>query len=122
MSTKEQFAVMKEELNERQWRLFLGTQARQRGYGGITQVILLSGASWKTIKKGMIELASQKRLPKGKARHNGGGRKKLIETDLSLVADLEKIIETNHKIKSVSCIIVLNEKNIDEEKAGKEVV
>ena len=94
MSTKEQFAVMKEELNERQWRLFLGTQARQRGYGGITQVILLSGASWKTIKKGMIELASQKRLPKGKARHNGGGRKKLIETDLSLVADLEKIIET----------------------------
>jgi hypothetical protein len=94
MSTEQQFAVMKDELNERQWRLFLGTQARQRGYGGINKVILLSGATWKTVKRGMIELESAERLPKGKVREDGGGRKKLTETDLSLVADLEKVVDT----------------------------
>jgi len=85
---------MKEELNERQWRLFLGTQAKQMGHGGINAVIRLSGASWKTVKRGMTELESTERLPKGKARKDGGGRKKLEYSDSSLVADLEKIVDT----------------------------
>jgi len=91
---QQDYAVMKAELNERQWRLFLGTQATQYGYGGISKVVQLSGASWKTVKRGMIELESAERLPRGQAREAGGGRKRLTERDRSLVADLEKILET----------------------------
>lgn len=85
---------MKNELDERQWRLLLGTQAKQLGYGGISEVARLSGASWKTIKRGMVELESEERLPKGRVRKAGGGRKKLIESDTSLAADLEEVLET----------------------------
>ncbi len=85
---------MKSQLNERQWRLFLGTQAKQLGYGGISAVARLSGASWKTIKRGMVELENAEQLPKGQVRNAGGGRKKLTQSDPSLVADLEKLLET----------------------------
>jgi len=94
MSVQQQYAVMKSELNERQWRLFLGTQAKQRGYGGISQIVTLSGASWKTVKRGMVELESKERPPKGQARKMGGGRKKLEEKDSLLIADLEKLMVT----------------------------
>lgn len=84
---------MRQELNERQWRLFLGTEARQKGYGGISQVGQISGASWKTIKRGLTELESKERLPKGKSRKQGGGRKKIEQQDQSLIADLEKLTD-----------------------------
>ncbi len=94
MSIQQQYAVMKDELNERQYRLFLGTEAKQKGYGGISKVATLSGASWKTVKRGVHEIESAERLPKGQARKKGGGRKKLQATDPTLVADLEKLIPT----------------------------
>lgn len=93
MSIQEQYAVMRQELNERQWRWFLGTEASQQGYGGISQVALISGSSWKTIKRGIRELESAERLPKGKSRKSGGGRRKLQDKDKSLVADLEKLTD-----------------------------
>ena len=91
---QQHYAIMKDQLDERQWRLFLGTQAKQLGYGGISEVVRLSGASWKTVKRGMVELGSAEQLPPGRMRKSGGGRKKLTQSDPSLVADLEKLLET----------------------------
>lgn len=85
---------MKKELNERQWRLFLATEAQQVSHGGISHVVNISGSSWKTIKRGIVELSSPSRLPKGKIRMTGGGRKKIVEKDKSIIHDLEKIIDT----------------------------
>lgn len=93
MSVQDQYRVLKRELNERQWRLFLGTEARQRGYGGISRVVNLSGASWKTVKKGVTEMAGAERLPRERIRHPGGGRKKLTITDPNLLADLESLVD-----------------------------
>lgn len=95
MSTIEQYAIMKNELNERQWRLFLGVQAMQRERGGISHVCNISKASWKTVQRGVRELKTKEKLPDGKVRRAGGGRKKLKEKDQSLVDDLEKL--TNPK-------------------------
>ena len=94
MTKLQQYEVMKRELNERQWRLFLATEAKQIPYGGISHVVDLSGSSWKTIKRGLVELSNPQGLPKVKIRMSGGGRKSLVEKDASIVHDLEKIIDT----------------------------
>ena len=94
MTKLQQYEVMKRELNERQWRLFLATEATQISYGGISHVVATTGASWKTIKRGIIELESPQKLQQGKVRMSGGGRKKIVEKDTSIVHDLEEIIDT----------------------------
>lgn len=93
MTVKEQYKVMKEALNERQWRLYLATEAAKIGYGGISYVSDISGSSWKTIKRGVSELKSKDKLPEGRVRKSGGGRKKLEETDKTLLSDLDNLID-----------------------------
>lgn len=90
MTTKEQYAVLRPTLNELQWRIYLGTEAEKIGFGGISVVARDSGSDRKTIRKGMIE--SKQPFPK-RVRKAGGGRKGLKETDTTLVADLEEILE-----------------------------
>ena len=46
------FAVMRQILDERQWRVYLGTEARMLGYGGIAAVARASGASETTVAAG----------------------------------------------------------------------
>ena len=52
MTTQQQYAILRKELNEQQWRLYLGTEALKLGYGGISQVAEWSGADWKTVQRG----------------------------------------------------------------------
>lgn len=82
---------MKETLNERQWRIFLATEAEKIGFGGLKKVADLSGSDVKTIRKGKMDLGEP--LQKGRIRRVGGGRKKLKETDTTLMKDLEDVLE-----------------------------
>lgn len=91
MTTKEQYAVLYPTLNELQWRIYLGTEAEKIGFGGISIVARESGSDRKTIRKGIAEL--QQPFSKERVRKEGGGRKKLKETDPTLVTDLEEILE-----------------------------
>lgn len=77
-------------LNERQWRVFLGTEALKAGDGGISKVARLSKADRKTVRRGIVD--SQSSVPR-RIRTRGGGRKKLIDKDPTLVKDLESLIE-----------------------------
>ncbi len=91
MTTQEQYAILKKELNERQWRWFLATEAEKLGYGGVSIVARLSGSDRETISRGKQELAvgtMQERI-----RKPGGGRKKLTEKDPTLLRDLEALVE-----------------------------
>lgn len=94
MTTKEQYAVLHATLNELQWRIYLGTEAEKIGFGGQSIVARESGSDRKTIRKGMAELRQHipGRMPE-RVRKAGGGRKKLKETDATLVADLEELLE-----------------------------
>jgi transposase len=91
MTSKEQYAIMRNILNEKQWRLFLATEAEKIGFGGISIVSRNSGSDPKTIRRGKAEIA----LPNEslRIRRVGGGRKKRTETDKTLITDLEAIIE-----------------------------
>jgi transposase len=91
MTSKEQYAIMRTILNEKQWRLFLATEAEKIGFGGLSSVSRNSGSDPKTIRRGKAELARPNDT--GRIRQSGGGRKKRTETDKTLMADLEAIIE-----------------------------
>lgn len=91
MTVQEQYAVMHQTLNERQWRIFLATEALKAGMGGISYVARLSKADRKTVRKGVVELTDPP--PLGRVRREGGGRKKLIEKDATLLTDIESLVE-----------------------------
>src|SRR5712692_6583505 len=93
MTTQQQYAILRHELNEQQWRLYLGTEALKIGAGGISQVAVLSGADWKTVQRGVKELKGDVSRVQGRIRHRGGGRKKARETDPTLCRDLEELLE-----------------------------
>jgi transposase len=93
MTTQQQYQALRKELNELQWRLFLGTEALKIGYGGISQVAARSGAAWKTVQRGVKEVKGDLPRAQGRIRKAGGGRKKAILTDPRLLRDLEELAE-----------------------------
>jgi hypothetical protein len=66
--------MMLPQLDERQRRLFLASEALTYGRGGIAEAMRHSGASRNTIKRGMAELESGVVFD-GKVRKGGGGPK-----------------------------------------------
>jgi Rhodopirellula transposase DDE domain len=81
-------------LNERDRRLALATEAKSWGRGGITAVHDATGASRKTIARGMAELSDDSTgEPSGRVRAPGGGRKKAEVTNPELVDALDGLIE-----------------------------
>jgi DNA-binding phage protein len=48
-SQHDQYKVMHGLLHERQWRLYVATEAKRRGTGGISQVAREAGVTRKTI-------------------------------------------------------------------------
>lgn len=93
MTTQQQYEILRNELNEQQWRLYLGTEALKLGYGGISQVAALSGADWKTVQRGVKGLKGERARAEGRIRKAGGGRKKVTVTDPSLQRDLEELLK-----------------------------
>ena len=93
MTIQQQYEILQKELNEQQWRVFLGTEALKIGYGGISQVAALSGADWKTVQRGVKVLKGDLPRVQGRIRQAGGGRKKVMETDPTLCRDLEELLE-----------------------------
>ena len=81
-------------LNEKTRRLFLASEAKTIGWGGIEKVSRATGVSSDTISKGCKELENEPEIiESGKIRKPGGGRKKLVDTDATLLSDLDNLIE-----------------------------
>jgi len=54
-----------------------------------------TGIAVDTIRKGIAELEAGERLDPGRVRRPGGGRKPLTETDSTLLADLERLVDAD---------------------------
>ena len=80
-------------LNERARRNWAATEAREAGRGGIALVSRATKISYSTIVRGLHELTSGESAESGHVRHRGGGRKRSQERILSLVADLEALVD-----------------------------
>jgi len=81
------------DLNERQRRLWAASEARAAGRGGIAATARATGMSEPTIRKGIGELEAGERL----VRRPGGGRKPLTEIDLTLLKDLERLVDAGSR-------------------------
>lgn len=79
-------------LNERQQRLLLAAEARSLGYGGVSQISRITGISRPTIYRGLGKL-DQESEGLLLIRQSGGGRKRIEETDSTILEDLDQMIE-----------------------------
>src|SRR6266699_3611686 len=95
------FAVMLPHLDERQRRLYLGSEARALGHGGIVVVARAAGVSELTVSAGAGELDAGAE-PLGRARRAGGGRKKAEDKDPGLAAALEELLDDSTRGDPVS--------------------
>ena len=89
----ERFRALAGELDERRRRLWAAAEARSCGRGGFAAVARATGISEATIRKGLGELERGERLAPGRVRRPGGGRKRLVEKDPTLLADLERLVD-----------------------------
>ena len=77
----DRFRALAGELNERQRRLWAAAEARSHGRGGTAATARATGMHEDTIRKGIRELQSGERLPAGRVRKAGAGRKSLTDSD-----------------------------------------
>ena len=80
-------------LNERTRRLWAAAEAEAVGRGGIAMVARATGMSRTRIARGIEELRSDDPLDGGRTRRAGGGRKRTVDTDPTLVSDLNALLE-----------------------------
>lgn len=73
--------------------MWCAIEAEAIGHGGITGVHKATGVTRRTINKGLKELGSEEIVEPERIRHKGGGRKKLVEKDPTLLQDLDEMIE-----------------------------
>jgi transposase len=92
------FEMILPHLNERQRRLYLGSEARALGHGGIRLVAAAAGVREGTVSLGVRELEpGAGSLPPGRARRAGGGRKRLAEADPGLVPALLALVDPDER-------------------------
>ena len=93
-------------LDERQKRLFLASEARSVGWGGISLISRLSGADRETISRGIKEIQQGKidlcdaeaentsgKGTKQRLRKTGGGRKSITEKDPQITEALLALVD-----------------------------
>ena len=82
-------------LDERSRRRFAAAEARAAGRGGVAIVSRITGVARSTINRGLAELDDDapRDVAVRRVRRPGGGRKMLIETDTTLLSDLQGLVE-----------------------------
>jgi hypothetical protein len=85
-------AEVRPHLNELQWRLLLGAQARSLGRGGIRRVTEVAGVHPDTVGRGAREL-EQGADPDGRVRRAGAGRPRAGAVDAGLVPALNRLVD-----------------------------
>ena len=94
------YRALSSRLDEATLRLWVATEARSLGRGGVSVVAGAVGMSRTTVYAGLAELdrglargGQAKVLDKGRVRVHGGGRKRLASADATLLADLDALVE-----------------------------
>ena len=90
---KKRFEKLEPYLDERLRRLVAGAEALAIGRGGISVVSRETGLCREAIRVGCEELESAETLSLGRIRKAGAGRKRTVDQDPTLKADLERLID-----------------------------
>jgi len=92
MAVRTRYEALRPCLDERGRRLFAAAEARTAGYGGIAAVARVTGIAPSTIGRGLKDLDGRGGVP-GSVRRAGSGRRALTATDVTLLADLRRLVE-----------------------------
>ena len=90
---RKKFRTLGAVFDERSRRLFAAVEARALGYGGVSLVSRVTGVSRRAIHAGFHEIRKRIKLPAGRIRQAGGGRKNALAKDPQLMEVLESLIE-----------------------------
>src|SRR5262249_37401363 len=95
---RQKYEALKPFLDERVRRLWAGAEARVLGRGGIAAVAAATGLSRDTIRGGMQPAQggggkALGGLSGARLRRGGGGRKRLVDKDVTLLRDLEALVD-----------------------------
>ena len=86
------YALVSPHLDERTKRLWCAAQAIALGHSGIARVHEATGVSRTCIARGKMDLEAAP-FSEGQIRRPGGGRKRVAESDSTLLSDLDGLIE-----------------------------
>jgi hypothetical protein len=101
---RQRFKALAPILDEKSRRLVAAAECKAWGPGGISAVSKATGVSRPVLRQGLRELAQPATAPEGRVRRPGGGRKKVSQKDPTLVADLEKLVESTTRGDPESCL------------------
>src|SRR5881397_1669285 len=92
---RRRFRLIEPHLDERLRRLVAAAEVAAAGAGGVSAVARATGVSRRAIRAGAQELKVRgaATLAPGRIRRPGGGRKRTIDQDPTLLTDLETLIE-----------------------------
>jgi transposase len=92
---RRRFKLIERHLDERMRRLLAAAEAEAAGGGGISRVARATGVSRQAIRRGRRELKARGLhvMAAGRIRRPGGGRKRTLDQDPTLLGDLEKLLE-----------------------------
>jgi hypothetical protein len=90
---QERWGAMEPHLDERGRRLFVASEAKAAGYGGIVKLAGTTGMARSTIGRGLKDLAAPETLEPGRMRRRGGGRKSLVSASPQLLTDLKSLVD-----------------------------
>ena len=82
--------------------MFAAAEAKSAGRGGVAAVARITGIARSTIIRGLAEITAGSvdnpaaAVPAARVRRAGGGRKKLTQTDPTLLADLQELARISH--------------------------
>ena len=94
IAIRSRFEALSARLNERARRLFVASEARAAGRGGVTAVSYATGVARSTINRGLAELRSAESQHASRIRRPGGGRKPKIETEPGLLEALATLVQS----------------------------
>jgi len=90
---KRRFELLAPVIDERTRRLVAAAEALALGWGGTTAVSKATGVSRRAIREGVKELSQPRPDPGRRIRREGGGPKKAVAKDPTLLRDLERLVE-----------------------------
>jgi len=101
------FAALENLLDERARRLLVAAECKALGTdgGGVSAVSQATGVARQVIRQGLKELEGPPARPEGRIRRPGGGRKKAREKDSTLVADLERLVDSTTRGDPECCLL-----------------
>jgi len=92
-AARERYRQMAPVLDEQSRRRYAAMEALSMGHGGVSAMSRITGLARSTINRGVSDIRNGVMAPPGRVRKAGGGRRRKIDEDPTLLSDLKALVE-----------------------------